>query len=68
MLPDPRVRGGPPTFLGMGEVLGALGVGAEERVRPGWANGSGEEDSLPQQFPMVARWLGILGCGVEVEG
>ena len=33
-------------------MLVLLGAGAEERVRPGWAKGSGD-DSLPQRFPMV---------------
>ncbi len=28
------------------------GAGAEERVRPGWEKGSGE-DSLPQRLPIL---------------
>jgi len=32
---DPRVLGGPPTFLGIEEVLLLLGGGAEPTVRPG---------------------------------
>jgi hypothetical protein len=49
---EPRVRGGPPTFLGSGAVALGLESGAEERVRPGCAKAS-EEDSFPQQLPMV---------------
>lgn len=32
------------------------GGGAEARVRPGCAKGSGE-DSLPQRFPIVLFWF-----------
>ena len=49
---DPRVLAGPPTFLGIVEVLFVFGAGADERVLPGCAKGSGE-DSLPQRFPMM---------------
>jgi len=49
---DPSVLAGPPTLLGIVEVLFVFGAGAEERVLPGCAKGSGE-DSLPQRFPMM---------------
>lgn len=43
-----------------------LGGGAEERVRPGWAKGSGE-DSLPQILPMVVDWGGNGGMGARMQ-
>jgi hypothetical protein len=60
----PRVRGGPPTFLGTLEVrfwFAADGGAAEERVRPGWAKGSVGLEELLQQLPMV----GLGGRGRE---
>lgn len=48
--PEPRVRGGPPTFLGTGAVLGPVG-GAEPRRRP--ARASGSDSVLPQMLPIV---------------
>ena len=51
---DPSVLGGPPTFRGTEEVFVLEAGGAEESVRPGCANGSGE-DSLPQRFPIVKK-------------
>jgi hypothetical protein len=50
---EPSVRGGPPTFLGMDDVL--FGGGAEDKVLPGCEKAS--VDSLPQQLPIVS-WLG----------
>jgi hypothetical protein len=54
LLFDPSGLGGPPTFLGTGEVLFVFGAGADESVRPGWAKGS-EDSSLPQQFPILKK-------------
>lgn len=50
----PRVLGGPPTVFCAGIEEVVLGAGAEERVRPGWENGS-LEDSLPQRAPIVYK-------------
>lgn len=38
-----------------------VGGGAEERVRPGWANASGD-DSLPQRFPIFVGGGGGVLC------
>lgn len=57
------MRGGPPTFLGTGAVLGPCG-GAEPRTRPGWEKLS-SLDSLPQMLPMVTGNAQSL-CTVEV--
>lgn len=53
MLP-PKVRGGPPTVLGIGAVLGASG-GADPRTRPGWEKAS--DSDFPQQLPMALNEL-----------